>query len=59
MSHYAHDVYIPVSHDQHKKIDTVFASYDDPEEMRRSLINHDGYDANIVVICNQKRAPQK
>ena len=32
-----------------KLIDTVFATGYDAEEMRRSLINHDGYDARIVV----------
>lgn len=32
-----------------KVIDTVFATGYDAEEMRRSLINHDGYDARIKV----------
>jgi hypothetical protein len=32
-----------------KEIDTVFATGYDAEEMRRSLINHDGYDSRIVV----------
>jgi hypothetical protein len=30
-------------------IDTVFAAGYDAEEMRRSLINHDGYDPSITV----------
>jgi hypothetical protein len=32
-----------------KWIDTVFAQGYDAEEMRRSLIDHDGYDPRIVV----------
>lgn len=32
-----------------KLIDTVFATGYDAEEMRRSLINHDGYDPAITV----------
>jgi hypothetical protein len=38
-------------------IDTVFATGYDAEEMRRSLINHDGYDPNIRVT--KRRAPRK
>ena len=37
-----------------KLIDTVFATGYDAEEMRRSLINHDGYDAGITVRRNNK-----
>jgi hypothetical protein len=40
-----------------KLIDTVFASKGvyNKEEMRKSLINHDGYDSNIVVTkCRPK-----
>jgi hypothetical protein len=32
-----------------KKIDTVFATNYTAEEMRKSLIDHDGYDPGIVV----------
>lgn len=32
-----------------KLIDTIFAKGYDVEEMRRSLINHDGYSPEIVV----------
>jgi hypothetical protein len=32
-----------------KEIDTVFAVGYDAEEMRRSLINHDGYNPGICV----------
>ena len=40
----AFDVYL-----NGRKIDTVFATNYDAEEMRRSLIDHDGYDSRIVV----------
>jgi hypothetical protein len=30
-------------------IDTVFANGYDAEEMRKSLISHDGYDSRIIV----------
>jgi hypothetical protein len=33
-----------------KLINTCFASYPDAQEMRTSLINHDGYDSNITVL---------
>jgi hypothetical protein len=58
MAHIAHDVYRPLadSDNEMKHIDTVFADYDDPEEMRRSLINHDGYAPDIVVKCKGKTA---
>jgi hypothetical protein len=32
-----------------KKINTCFASYSDAEDMRASLISHDGYDSTITV----------
>ena len=32
-----------------KWIDTVFDSEKDADEVKRSLINHDGYDPRIVV----------
>lgn len=32
-----------------KLIDTVYSSETDPEEMKKSLINHDGYDSGIEV----------
>ena len=50
--HYAHTVRL-----NGRVIDTVFASYADADEMKRSLINHDGYDARIVVTC-RKRPPR-
>ena len=40
----AFDVYL-----RGRKIDTVFATNYTVEEMRVSLINHDGYDSGIVV----------
>ena len=40
----AWDVYL-----RGRKIDTVFATGYDAEEMKRSLINHDGYNANITI----------
>lgn len=60
MASIAHEVYIPSEKNGRlEKIDTVFADYADPEEMRRSLINHDGYSDKIVVKCNGKRAPKE
>ena len=48
----AYDVYL-----RGKLIDTVFATGYTVEEMRRSLINHDGYDPAIVVReCRKARA---
>lgn len=38
-----------------KKIDTVFATGYTADEMRQSLINHDGYDPRIVVTVMRKR----
>lgn len=55
---FAHVVYQPDADDILQEIDTVFADYSDPDEMRRSLINHDGYDERIVVECNGKRSPE-
>lgn len=37
-------------------IDTVFANGYETDEMRRSLINHDGYDPRIVV-CKARGTP--
>lgn len=37
-----------------KLIDTVFANGYTSEEMRRSLIDHDGYDPQIVVRQRRK-----
>jgi hypothetical protein len=56
MSNYAHVVYRPMPNGKLREIDTVFASYKDPDEMRRSLIGHDGYPSNIVVVCNRQKA---
>ena len=51
MPHYAYDVYL-----DSRLIDTVFASYKDVDETRRSLINHDGYDPAIrVVLCRSAK----
>jgi hypothetical protein len=50
MAHQAWNVYL-----NGKKIDTVFCSpKDDAEDVKRSLIDHDGYDAGITVRrCNK------
>lgn len=48
----AFDVFIPIGRGKVREIDTVFYSPNtnvDVEEVRRSLINHDGYDWNIIV----------
>ena len=44
MKQYAYNVYLAG-----EWVDTVFANYVDAEYMRRSLIDHDGYDSHIVV----------
>lgn len=38
-----------------KWIDTVFYSETDPEEVKRSLVNHDGFDPGIVVKKERRR----
>jgi hypothetical protein len=51
----AFDVYHPTRNGKLKLIDTVFANGYDAEEMRTSLINHDGYPSDIVVKkCRRK-----
>ena len=41
-----------------KHIDTVFwVDNSDKEEVKRSLINHDGYDPAIEVTQERKRKP--
>ena len=43
-----------------KHIDTVFwVDNSDKEEVKRSLINHDGYDPAIEVTQERKRKPSK
>jgi hypothetical protein len=42
-----------------KLIDTVFDSEKDPAEVKRSLINHDGYDNDIRVVKVRKATPKK
>jgi hypothetical protein len=42
--HYTFNVY-----NNGKLVDTCFANYPDAQEMRASLINHDGYDSTITV----------
>lgn len=59
MANFAHDVYKPDDDGFLEKIDTVFADYSDPDEMRRSLINHDGYSSDIVVECEGKTSPEQ
>lgn len=50
MAHQAWNVYL-----HGKKIDTVFCSpTDDAGDVRRSLINHDGYDVSITVRRSNK-----
>jgi hypothetical protein len=53
-THQAYDVFLRGKH-----VDTVFysASLNEPaDEVKRSLINHDGYDSAIVVI--KRRQPR-
>lgn len=42
-----------------KLIDTVFDSETDAAEVKRSLVNHDGYDAGIAVTKVRKATPKK
>jgi hypothetical protein len=42
-----------------KQIDTVFATGYDAAEMRKSLIDHDGYDSRIVVYRRHPKLPAK
>jgi hypothetical protein len=51
MATYAYDVFRPHRERPERlvKIDTVFANYRDAEEMRRALIDHDGYREDITV----------
>ena len=39
-------------------VDRVFDSADDPEEVRRSLVNHDGYSPSITVRAGGKQVPK-
>lgn len=49
----AFDVYL-----DGKRIDTVFYSAPtDPDDVRRSLIGHDGYDSRIEVRKSRRRKP--
>lgn len=60
MTNFAHEVYRPSRNDRRGvHVDTVFANYNDPEEMRRALINHDGYPTDIFVRCNGKTSERK
>lgn len=38
-----------------KKIDTVFSTSDSAEEMKKSLIDHDGYDSDISVKLRKEK----
>ena len=47
----AFDVYIPSGFGGNRAhIDTVFWTAGSVDEVRRSLIGHDGYDSNIIVV---------
>jgi hypothetical protein len=51
--HHAYDVFL-----NGKKIDTVFYSHAEPvDDVKRSLVNHDGYDYNIVVRKARRKNP--
>lgn len=51
----AFNVYKPYSH---KIIDTVFSTETDAAEVKRSLVNHDGYDPDIRVVKARKSKPK-
>lgn len=49
----AWDVYIPVDPLNYRHIDTVFFDEDCTRDyVRRSLIDHDSYDAGIIIAKN-------
>lgn len=51
MSTKAYDVYL-----RGRLIDTVFyTSYESADEVKRSLVNHDGYDPAIVVRVSRRK----
>lgn len=45
----AYDVYVPTNYGR-EHIDTVFWDTSTVDEVRRSLIDHDGYQSDIVVV---------
>lgn len=45
----AYDVCLPYGEGSVQLIDTVFFKHSTEEEVRESLINHDGYDPRIIV----------
>ncbi len=46
----AYRVYLEDEYGQETEVDTVFwCNNSDAEEIRKSLINHDGYDPSIIV----------
>lgn len=50
-----YNVYIKYNEKSKKWIDRVFYNgYEDTNEVRRSLIDHDGYDPRIIVIEEKK-----
>lgn len=51
----AYDVYRPAPNGKNKHIDTVFFTGYTVDEVRRSLINHDGYAYDIVVRVARNR----
>jgi hypothetical protein len=58
--HRAFDVFVPAPMSRYvdglKEIDTIFYAKNDKvteQEVRDSLVNHDGYDFNIVVKENK------
>ena len=54
MSLKAYDIYL-----NKEWIDRVFDEEEDPQEVKRSLVNHDGYDPAIVVKRGGRLIPSK
>jgi hypothetical protein len=43
-------------HLEGEEIDEVYFTQSDPDEVKRSLIDHDGYDSRIVVTRSVERS---
>ena len=53
---FAYNVYLKNEDGEYVEIDMVFYnSKQDTEDVKRSLVNHDGYSPNIVVRLEPKR----
>lgn len=57
---YAYNVYLKNWCGNYDQIDTVFYNTkENTEDVKRTLVNHDGYDPNIVVRLERKEKGSK